>query len=84
LIDAEQANLLLYNQYLEQIKASHYHTSHAVHPFTQLKEKFKKLFSRHKNEPQQDHQGIYDMTFDSNNVRHCVHIRPPIDTRVTV
>lgn len=60
MIDVEQSNLMLYNQYLEQMKAAaQYPTNHGVHPFTHLKEKFRKLFSRHKNEPQHDHKGIY-------------------------
>lgn len=77
LIDVEQYNLMLYNQYLEQMKAAQYqnNANHGVHPFTQLKEKFKKLFSHHKNVPQQDHKGIYVCL---KAMRHCIfHIRPP-------
>lgn len=54
----EQSNLMLYNQYLEQMKATHDHTNYKGHPFMRLKEKFKKLFSRHKKEPEQNHEGI--------------------------
>lgn len=58
--DDEQSNLLLYNQFLEQMKATHLiheHRDHGVHPLTRLKEKIKKLFSHHKKQ-EEDHKGI--------------------------
>lgn len=61
LIDDEQSNLILYNQFLEQMKATYnqeHHPKHGEHPFTRLKEKFKKIFLHHKKEPQDDHKGI--------------------------
>lgn len=59
-IEDEQSNLLLYHQFLEKMKATHEHKTHGIHPFVQLKEKFKKFFSRHKKVPEQGQQGIFN------------------------